>query len=101
MRCFFVQYLHGWQRYNEAVSYALREPKYRNKVRITAHFIYSKARILIYGHFFLLGFEHCAARRSFKWGQKEETTEGKTGPIKVTEDILSFTLKNKGTSVLL
>ncbi|XP_028394016.1 dnaJ homolog subfamily C member 25 homolog [Dendronephthya gigantea] len=26
-----LQYLHGWQRYNEAVSYALREPKYRNK----------------------------------------------------------------------
>ncbi|XP_046859145.1 dnaJ homolog subfamily C member 25-like [Xenia sp. Carnegie-2017] len=26
-----LQYLHGWQRYNQAVSYALKEPKYRNK----------------------------------------------------------------------
>ena len=32
MLTIFFQYLHGWQRYNEAVAYALREPKYRNKV---------------------------------------------------------------------
>ena len=47
------------------------------------------------GVFFLPGYEHCSARRSFKWREKEETTKGRgwmklAWELAVTENILKL-----------